>query len=83
MAFTDQVEVSGEDQAPFERTLEQLERYVEDQLLVLRRRLSAARQSLLAAQDKRESALGAELRSRAEAHTRAWSLAPGARTTLN
>jgi ERCC4-related helicase len=70
MAFTDQVEVSGEEQAPFERNLEQLERYVEDQLLVLRRRLSAARQSLLAAQDKRESALGAELRSQAEARVR-------------
>jgi ERCC4-related helicase len=70
MAFTDQLEVSGEEQAPFERNLEQLERYVEDQLLVLRRRLSAARQSLLAAQDKRESALGAELRSQAEARVR-------------
>jgi superfamily II DNA or RNA helicase len=70
LAFTDQVEVSGEEQGPFERNLEQLERYVEDQLLVLRRRLSAARQSLLAAQDKRESALGAELRSQAEARVR-------------
>jgi len=70
MAFTDQLEVSGEERAPFERNLEQLERYVEDQLLVLRRRLSAARQSLLAAQDKRESALGAELRSQAEARVR-------------
>ena len=70
MAFTDQLEVSGEEQAPFERNLEQLERYVEDQLLVLRRRLSAARQSLQAAQDKRESALGAELRSQAEARVR-------------
>jgi adenine-specific DNA-methyltransferase len=70
LAFTDQLEVSGEEQAPFERNLEQLERYVEDQLLVLRRRLSAARQSLLAAQDKRESALGAELRSQAEARVR-------------
>ena len=39
-------------------------------MLVLRRRLSAARQSLLAAQDKRESALGAELRSQAEAWVR-------------
>jgi superfamily II DNA or RNA helicase len=70
MAFTDQIEVSGEEQGPFDRNLEQLERYVEDQLLVLRRRLSAARQSLSAAQDKRESALGAELRSQAEARVR-------------
>ncbi len=70
LAFTDQIEVSGEEQAPFERNLEQIERYVEDQLMVLRRRLSAARQSLLAAQDKRESALGAELRSQAEARVR-------------
>jgi len=70
MAFTDQIEVTGQEQAPFERNLEQLERYVEDQLLVLRRRLSAAQQSLRAAQDKRDSALGAELRSQAEARVR-------------
>jgi hypothetical protein len=70
MAFTDQLEVTGQEQVPFERNLEQLERYVEDQLLVLRRRLSAAQQSLHSAQDKRDSALGAELRSQAEARVR-------------
>jgi adenine-specific DNA-methyltransferase len=70
MAFTDQIEVTGQEQAPFERNLEQLERYVEDQLLVLRRRLSTAQQSLHAAQDKRDSALGAELRSQAETRVR-------------
>lgn len=70
LAFTDQIEVAGQEQAPFERNLEQLDRYVEDQLLVLRRRLSAARGSLRKAQDGRESALGAELRSQAEARVR-------------
>jgi ERCC4-related helicase len=70
LAFTDQIEVAGQEQGPFERNLEQLDRYVEDQLLVLRRRLSAARGSLRTAQDARESALGAELRSQAEARVR-------------
>jgi hypothetical protein len=66
-AFTDQIQVTGEEQAAFDRNLEQLEQYLEDQLLVLRRRLMAARKSLRAAQDRRDSALGSELRSQAEA----------------
>jgi adenine-specific DNA-methyltransferase len=70
LAFTDQIAVAGEEQALFDRNLEQLERYVEDQLLVLRRRLGIAQQSLRTAQDRRESALGAELRSQAEARVR-------------
>lgn len=66
MAFIDQAEVGGYEQERFERNLEQIERYVEDQVLVLRRRLSAASTALRAAEDKRDSALGAEARSQAE-----------------
>jgi hypothetical protein len=71
LLFTDQVEVAGDEQRPFERNLEQVERYVEDKLMVLRRRLNAATESLRSAEDKREAALGAELRSQAEARVRA------------
>ena len=39
LVFTDQIEVACDEQRPFERKLEQIERYVEDQLMVLRRRL--------------------------------------------
>jgi hypothetical protein len=38
LVFTDQIEVACDEQRPFERKLEQMERYVEDQLMVLRRR---------------------------------------------
>jgi hypothetical protein len=71
LVFADQVEVAGDEQRPFERKLEQIERYVEDQLLVLRRRLGVARQSLRAAEDRREAALGADSRSQAELRVRA------------
>lgn len=66
LVFTDQMEVACDEQRPFERKLEQVERYVEDQLMVLRRRLSAATESLLAAEGKRDDALGADLRRQAE-----------------
>ncbi len=71
LVFTDQIEVASDEQRPFERKLEQVERYVEDQLMVLRRRLSAARESLRAAEDRRDAALGADLRSQAESRVRA------------
>jgi superfamily II DNA or RNA helicase len=70
LVFTDQIEVAGDEQRPFERKLEQVEQYVEDQLMVLRRRLSAARESLRAAEDRRDAALGADLRSQAESRVR-------------
>jgi hypothetical protein len=71
LVFTDQIEVAVDEQRPFERKLEQIERYVEDQLLVLRRRLGVARQSLRAAEARREAALGAEIRGQAELRVRA------------
>jgi hypothetical protein len=71
LVFSDQIEVACDEQRPFERKLEQVERYVEDQLMVLRRRLSAARESLRASEDRRDAALGADLRSQAESRVRA------------
>ena len=71
LVFADQVEVAGDEQRPFERKLEQIERYVEDQLLVLRRRLGVARQSLRTAEARRDAALGADSRGQAELRVRA------------
>jgi hypothetical protein len=50
--------------------MEQIERYVEDQLLVLRRRLTNARTALRIAEDKREAARGSEIRSQADVRVR-------------
>jgi ERCC4-related helicase len=71
LVFTDQTEVACDEQRPYERRLEQIERYVEDQLMVLRRRLSATRESLRAAEDRRDAALGADMRNQAELRVRA------------
>lgn len=64
--FLDQAEVSGQEQQLFDRRMEQIERYVEDQLLVLRRRLAAEYKALRAAEDRRESALGSQQRDEAD-----------------
>jgi hypothetical protein len=66
----DQADAAGVEQQRFERNLEQIERYMEDQLLVLRRRLSAATTTLRAAEDKRDRALGSEARKDAEERAR-------------
>jgi hypothetical protein len=71
LVFMDQAEVGNAEQPRFEQSLEQIEQYVEDQLLVLRRRLSLATASLQAAQDRRDAALGADIRGQAEARVRA------------
>jgi superfamily II DNA or RNA helicase len=71
MIFLDQAEVSVQEQQLFERSLEQTERYVEDQLLVLRRRLTTETKSLRAAEERRDAALGSEARDEAERRIRA------------
>ena len=70
LVFMDQADAAGVEQQRFERNLEQIERYIEDQLLVLQRRLSAATATLRAAEDKRDMALGSEARSDAEDRVR-------------
>jgi superfamily II DNA or RNA helicase len=66
MIFVDQAEVSEQEQQRFDRSLEQIERYVEDQLLVLRRRLAAETKSLRSAEERRDAALGSDARDDAE-----------------
>ena len=66
VSFVDQAEVARHEQKLFERNLEQIERYVEDQLLVLRRRHKQVLSELASAQDRRDSALGSDARGAAE-----------------
>jgi len=68
--FLEQAEAVSHEQQRFEHSMEQIERYIEDQLLVLRRRLSGATTALRAAEDKRDSAYGSEARSQADERTR-------------
>src|SRR5262249_12107059 len=68
--FMDQAEASRHEQQQFESKLEQIERYIEDQLLVVRRRLHSATLALRAAEDRRDAALGSEARSQAEERVR-------------
>jgi hypothetical protein len=70
LLFTDQADVACHEQQHFERSLEQIERYVEDQVLVLRRRLAATTEIMRTAEDKRDSALGSEARGAAEERVR-------------
>jgi hypothetical protein len=76
MIFLDQAEVSAQEQQLFDRSLEQIERSIEDQLLVLRRRLSSESESLRAAEDRRDAALGSDARNAAEKRIR------GVRSTM-
>ncbi len=70
LLFADQSDVATHEQQHFERSMEQIERYVEDRVLVLRRSLTAATETLHAAEDKRDAALGSEARSQAEERIR-------------
>jgi superfamily II DNA or RNA helicase len=64
--FLDQTDVSAQEQLRFERSIEQVERYMEDRLLVLRRRLAEETKALEAAEDRRDAALGSAARDDAE-----------------
>lgn len=68
--FQDQAEVTAYEQQRFERSLEQIDRYVEDQLLVLKRRLHAESDALRDAEARRDAALGSEARTQAEERMR-------------
>ncbi len=68
--FVDQAEVAAQEQQFFNQHMAQIERYVEDQILVLRRRVSVAMAELESAKDKRDSALGSDARDHAEARIR-------------
>ena len=68
--FVDQTGVARDEQQSFNRQMEQIERYVEDQVLVLRRRIAAASNTLTVAQEKRDGALGSDIREQATARVR-------------
>src|SRR5262249_7620910 len=64
--FIDQAEVAAQEQQLFDRSLEQIERYMEDRILVLRKRLAVAHKALGAAESRRDAALGSEARDEAD-----------------
>ncbi len=67
VVFLDQTRVTEQEQERFERMIEQIERYVDDQVLVMRRERKGVEAQLEKARKKREAAVGADARNRAEA----------------
>ena len=66
LLFHDTSEASRLEQPRFERTLEQIERFITDRVLLLERQRDAAVARLTKAQDARDGAIGAEQRNAAE-----------------
>jgi Helicase conserved C-terminal domain/SNF2-related domain len=66
LLFLDGGDAGAHEQPRFERTLEQLERFIGDRVLILERRHASATSALLAAEAARDGAIGAEQRGRAE-----------------
>ncbi len=63
--FLDESEVAKRDQASFEKAIDQLDQYMEDRALLLRRRRSDLTKRIATAEAKRDRALGADARSEA------------------
>ncbi len=70
LVFADQAGVASDEQPHFERSLEQIERYIDDQVMVLRRRLTTATEALNSAEEQRNAALGSDARGQAEERVR-------------
>ena len=68
--FFDQSEIAGADQASFEATMEQLDQYLADRTLVLRRNRDKHLKRLANAERARDGALGADNRAKADARVR-------------
>jgi hypothetical protein len=64
--FLDQAIVSQTEQQRFERLLEQIERYADDRVLILKRARDAALARLASVEARRDAALGVQQRERAE-----------------
>ena len=69
--FRDQTEVAAYEQQRFDRSIEQIDRYVEDQLMVLKKRRHEQLEAMSAAEARRDAALGSEARTQAEERMRA------------
>lgn len=65
--FVDQQQIETSEQKYFERALGQLERYVEDKILLCRRELKNVSEKLAAARSRRDQVVGATDRQRVEA----------------
>ena len=64
--FFDQAHAAHAEEQAFSRALDQIDQYVEDRLLVLRRGQREISDQLKHAEERRDAALGADARSRAE-----------------
>lgn len=65
--FVDQREIEQSEQKHFEQAIRQLERFVEDKILVLRRERSSISQRLRSARERRDQLVGSTARERVEA----------------
>jgi superfamily II DNA or RNA helicase len=65
--FVDQREIEKGEQKHFEQAIRQLERFVEDKILVYRRERSSINEKLRYAKDRRDEVVGATARERIEA----------------
>ena len=68
--FLEQGRAAADDQANFEAAMDQLDQYLADRLLVLRREHGRQSHRLASAERRRDAAIGGENRSKAEAATR-------------
>ena len=64
--FVDQREIEKSEQKHFEQAIRQLERFVEDKILVLRRELSSTSEKLRSAKERRDQVVGSTARQRIE-----------------
>lgn len=64
--FLDQREIERSEQRHFEQAIRQLERFVEDKILVLRRELSSISEKLRSAKERRDQVVGSTARERIE-----------------
>lgn len=65
--FLDDAQVSQSEQENFERAIDQLDQYMEDRIVVLRRARQNRAEALREAEKRRDSALGPDARARANA----------------
>ena len=68
--FLDQSEAAQRDQASFEKAIDQLDQFMEDRALLLRRNRTDLAGRIESAEGKRDAALGADARQNAEAKLR-------------
>ncbi len=64
--FVDQHAVAGDEQERFDRSIAQLDRSIDDRVLVLKRQLRSLEKTLKVAIQRRDTVLGADARTAAE-----------------